>query len=53
MRYYRVVERNIAGTIRHEGYRTRREAEVAAAERANLLDDNSLTEIGVEVSRAR
>lgn len=53
MRYFRVVERNLTGTVRHEGYRTRREAEAAAAERANRLDDNSLTEVGIEVARAR
>jgi uncharacterized protein YegP (UPF0339 family) len=53
MRYFRVVERNTETVIRHEGYRTRREAEGRAAERANLLSDNSPIEIGVEISRAR
>jgi hypothetical protein len=44
---YTVVERSTAGTTRHESYRSRRDAEARAAERANDLSDNSPTEIFV------
>lgn len=53
MRVYRVTERNLSGTVYHESYRNRNAAEHAAAERANLLSDNSPIEIGVKAVYVR
>ncbi|GGN39071.1 hypothetical protein FHR83_006803 [Actinoplanes campanulatus] len=45
---WQVVGTGLDGVTRHGTYPTQREAEDAAAELANLLDDNDLTEYYAE-----